>query len=91
MKARMMDPLPTGESASWTLIEWAISGTALLFSGILAWAGRVHFTVNRHDDEIKQLRNRTEGLATKDDIADIKASLNRLLDWALGNTHSPKP
>ena len=78
-------------STPWSAIEWVVGAVAIIISGMVVWAGRVHYTVIRHDDEIRDLRLKHEGLATKEDIADIKASLNRLLDWALGNTHSPKP
>ena len=86
MKATPMD-LPTSEAAQWSALEWGLSGIAMLFSIILAWAGRVHFKVERHDEKIAALETKQEGLATKTDMEEIKFNLRLLLKHALGVPH----
>ncbi len=81
--------LPTTETAQWNLLEWAIGGMSIFVLSIVTWAGNIHFTVRRHDEEIEELKKKSEGVATKDDISAIKDDLRRLLDWALGTVRPP--
>lgn len=80
----MIEPLPPEGATTWTFIEWAISGIALVVASIIAWAGNLHYTVARLDRDVEALKDAMKKVATKDDVADIKADLRRLLDWALG-------
>lgn len=75
-----MDPFPPASN----FLEWAVSGIAVVVVAVVGWAGRMHFTVLRHDRDIDEIKTDQKALATKDDVADIKADLRRLLDWALG-------
>lgn len=83
-----MEPFPAASNL--TFLEWAVSGIAFVVSSVLAWIGWVHFTVLRHGNDIAEMKIDQKGLATKDDVADIKADLRRLLDWALGSRHQPR-
>lgn len=80
----MIDPMPPDGETTWHFMEWAFSGFAIAVTTISIWAGNLHYTVFRHERDIKELKEAMTKVATKDDMAAIKADTSRLLDWALG-------